>query len=111
MKKSLIEMTNLVDVIFLTLIFFMVSTTFSKQATRETSINVKLPQSSVKETQETTEIIVTVTRTKDIYINSIKVSFQGFRPALQEALHLASKANVIIRGDTKTLIMDLLFGL
>lgn len=41
-NESLIEMTPLIDVVFLLLIFFMVTTTFSK----ESSLKINLPESA-----------------------------------------------------------------
>ena len=41
-EESLIEMTPLIDVVFLLLIFFMVTTTFSK----ESSLKINLPESA-----------------------------------------------------------------
>ncbi len=96
-KESVVlEMTPLIDVVFLLLIFFMVTTTFSEQTT---GINVKLPESSIEEVVETREIIVTVTKNKDIYINTKKVSIRSFGKVLRQTLKNTRKANVIIRGD------------
>lgn len=46
--ETLINLTPLIDVVFLLLIFFMVSTTFSK----ESQLRIKLPESSEEEVEE-----------------------------------------------------------
>ena len=44
-ESSLIELTPLIDVVFLLLIFFMVTTTFTK----ESEIKIRLPEANVEE--------------------------------------------------------------
>ena len=58
--ETLINLTPLIDVVFLLLIFFMVSTTFSK----ESQLRIKLPESSEEEMEEQE------TRILEIEINS-----------------------------------------
>lgn len=96
-KESVIlELTPLIDVVFLLLIFFMISTTFSD---KETGINIKLPKSNIKDVVETKEIIVSLTKNKEIFINSKKVSIKNFARVLKQTLKYSRKDNVIIRGD------------
>ena len=97
-ESVMLELTPLIDVVFLLLIFFMVTTVFRE---KETGINIKLPRSSIEEVVETKEIIVTVTKDKDVYINTKKVSINNFKNVLRQTLKYARKANVIIRGDRK----------
>ena len=47
-EETQINLTPLIDVVFLLLIFFMVSTTFSK----ESQLRIKLPESSDEPEQE-----------------------------------------------------------
>ena len=49
--ETLINLTPLIDVVFLLLIFFMVSTTFSK----ESQLRIKLPEAADDPTQEQAE--------------------------------------------------------
>jgi len=95
-ESSLLELTPLIDVIFLLLIFFMITTTFRQ---KEPSINIKLPTSSIEEVVETKEVVVTITKNKKLYINTKQVPLRNFVPELSKTLKLARKPNVIIRGD------------
>ena len=52
--ETLINLTPLIDVVFLLLIFFMVSTTFSK----ESQLRIKLPESSEEEVDQQEIILV-----------------------------------------------------
>ena len=61
-----VNITPLIDVVFLLLIFFMVSTTFDKQA----QLKVKLPEASPSSEQIETETIVLAIDAKgQYYIN------------------------------------------
>ncbi len=95
-QTTLLELTPLIDVVFLLLIFFMVSTTFTST---ETGVNIKLPKSTIKEVIETREIIISITKGHDIYINSKKVNINNFQKILKETLRHSRKDNVVIRGD------------
>ncbi len=63
----LVDMTPLIDVVFLLLIFFMVSTTFDKQ----TQLKVDLPQASAapEEQEEQKVIEIVVDRQGHYYLN------------------------------------------
>ena len=61
-----LNMTPLIDVVFLLLIFFMVTTTFSNQ----NSININLPKSTMSQKSDPGPVIeVTVSESGEIFIN------------------------------------------
>ena len=65
-----IVLTPLIDVVFLMLIFFMVSTTFQK----ESVVKIDLPKASTEEAAAKEQIVeVTVSATGEYYINRAKV--------------------------------------
>lgn len=90
-----IEITPLIDVVFLLLIFFMLSTTFVSQP----GIKVDLPQASVRPEAtkpETLEVILTADHR--LYLNGSELAPK----ALKERLALSKggeKRQVIIRAD------------
>lgn len=67
-KNVRLDLTPLIDVVFLLLIFFMVSTTFDKQ----TQLKVALPEASEQaaEDQERDEIAITIDKQGHFYINN-----------------------------------------
>ncbi|BDU50973.1 ExbD/TolR family protein [Haliovirga abyssi] len=95
-KDMFLELTPLIDVVFLLLIFFMVSTTFTDI---NTGINITLPESAVKELPQEREVIVSITKQKNIYINRKKVSNENFENKLSDKLKELKKYNVIIKAD------------
>ncbi len=62
-----VSLTPMIDVVFLLLIFFMVTTTFS----RETAIKVQLPQAEGQEAEKhnTEELILTIDKAGQYFIN------------------------------------------
>ena len=66
-QKVTLDLTPLIDVVFLLLIFFMVSTTFDKQ----TQLKVELPEASEQaaEDQEKDQIAITIDAQGHFYIN------------------------------------------
>ena len=60
-ESSLIELTPLIDVVFLLLIFFMVTTTFTK----ESEIKIRLPEANAEELKADIESQVEILVSKD----------------------------------------------
>ncbi len=66
-RNVLVDMTPLIDVVFLLLIFFMVSTTFDKQ----TQLKVDLPEASAQaeESEQTKTIAITIDAKGNFYLD------------------------------------------
>ncbi len=95
-EGSALDLTPLVDVVFLLIIFFMLSTTFVVLP----GIRIDLPD-SVSETFKTEkdEIILTVDKTGTLYWGKAEVSAQEMRQKLR-AVGLSKKDTlVLIEGD------------
>ena len=70
----------LVDVVFLLLLFFMLTSHF----VREPAIKIKLPDSQTAETTTETERTITVTKTGEIYFMDKRVDLENLRVAIRE---------------------------
>lgn len=94
-----INLTPLIDVVFLLLIFFMVSTTFVK----ESEIDLTLPQASAELREDEGEHIqVSIDRKGDIFVNDkglINTQVRTIRQALADARGTADDPVVIISAD------------
>jgi len=98
-EERRMNLTPLIDVVFLLLIFFMVTTTFEKQA----RLKLELPEASNKvQPAETDRVIITVTEDGKLFVNSNPVK-DTQRKSLTNALLLVVKDRrdmpVIIRAD------------
>jgi biopolymer transport protein ExbD len=107
--ETLINLTPLIDVVFLLLIFFMVSTTFSK----ESQLRIKLPESAEEEVEQD-EV-----RVLEIEINSdgvyavkgpeeeaarelLNTGRETLRRALLKVVQQGDEVVTVIRADRRT---------
>lgn len=97
-----ISLTPMIDVVFLLLLFFMVSTTFN----RESAISIDLPEASAQRLEsEQSPVKLTIDIQGNFYINQKKVINTQFNTLVQ-ALRLVIKeprdAVLIINADGQT---------
>jgi biopolymer transport protein ExbD len=101
-RSTGVDITPLIDVVFLLLIFFMVSTTFE----RETQIRVDLPEAT-GETQEErpAELDITIDRHGIFYVNKMEVvntEIETLKQAISKAVGDRRDLPVIINADAMT---------
>lgn len=90
-----INVTPLIDVMFLLLIFFMVSSTFKE----DLGIDITLPEAESASNQEITAHQVTVDRNGTVYFGGAEVSTESLRGELQEILQENPDAAIVLRAD------------
>jgi biopolymer transport protein ExbD/biopolymer transport protein TolR len=94
-----IDLTPMVDVVFLLLIFFMISTTFVESP----GISIKLPESSAETVErEPKEIKVYLSSEGDIYHRDRKISLDDFRALLAEHQSDAKETTVLLLADQES---------
>jgi biopolymer transport protein ExbD len=95
-----LDITPLIDVVFLLLIFFMVSTTFEHNS----EINITLPSSSKEITQAKPDAVnVGLDAQGNIYINDkslVNAQLETIKAALSDALVGLNEPPVIISADS-----------
>jgi len=98
--KGLMDMTPLIDVVLLLLIFFMLSSSFVFNP----GVKVDLPEHTSSESLEKSDIVVTITpadvwNKKLLYLyNDNSVAFQELRRKLREAALENPNARLIIKA-------------
>jgi len=105
-RKRVLLHTNiapLVDVVFMLLLFFMVTSRIMVAS----SIEVTLPESATSSTAPTEEIILLVTEKKEIYVGDRRVLLDNIRSELHRELELFPDRPVTIKAD-KTIPLSLL---
>jgi len=94
-----LDITPLIDVVFLLLIFFMVSTTFK----HESEINITLPSASNKSVDAKPDAInIGLDLAGNIYINGtalVNSEFKTIKTALLDKIKYSDKPPVIISAD------------
>ncbi len=96
-----IDLTSLIDVVFMLLIFFMVTTSFDRIA----QINVKLPQASTDQREIAAESIeVTIDADDQVYVRGqrlINTQLGTVREALRESVRTTEEVQVVINADAR----------
>lgn len=93
--ESGLDMTPMLDVVFIMLIFFIVTTSFVK----ESGITVNTPKAQTASKQESANIFVAITREGDVWIDGHLVDVRSVR-AIVARLHAESpEGAVVIQSD------------
>lgn len=97
-----LNITPLIDVVFLLLIFFMVSTTFEQTS----KLKIDLPEASAKaEQQESNKIVVGIDVKGRFYINDrqlVNTQLKTLKIALMKVAGDKKNIPVVLRADAKT---------
>jgi len=95
---SQIDLTPMLDVVFIMLIFFIVTSSFVK----EPGVEIFKPQAATTEACERGTIIFAVDSRGDIYYNKNKVPLDRSLRIAESAKKEAPQANVVIQVDRET---------
>ena len=94
--KSLIDITPMIDLVFLLVIFFMVTSSLGKIS----SINVNLPRADKSDENISGEVVVSINKENEIFFNDSKVDLKLIH---EEAKKLSEfKGKIIIRADKES---------
>lgn len=97
-----VNLTPLIDVVFLLLIFFMVSTTFD----REARLKIELPEATSEATEAPEEVLeIAINAAGDFFIDEQKLvnrKPETLKKAIQQTLGERTDLPVIIRADGRT---------
>ncbi|MGR8921114.1 MAG: ExbD/TolR family protein [Gammaproteobacteria bacterium] len=102
--ESAIDITPMLDVVFIMLIFFIVTATFVKEA----GIDVNRPDAATAVKQEKANILIAISASNEIWIDRRRIDIRAVRPNI-ERLHAENpQGSVVIQADkeskTETLI-------
>jgi biopolymer transport protein ExbD len=90
-----IDMAPLIDVVFLLLIFFMLTSSFAPPA-----VPLTLPKAASGTPSETAKVVVSLDQAGGISISEKSISESEFETALRAALDQNATTTVHFRGDT-----------
>ncbi|MCD6570332.1 MAG: biopolymer transporter ExbD [Deltaproteobacteria bacterium] len=94
-KTAEINITPLIDLVFLLLIFFMVTTSFVK----ETGIDVERPTASTAVLKERGNILIGVSKDGLIYLDRKQIDIRSVRAHIERCLAENPEGTVIIVAD------------
>jgi biopolymer transport protein ExbD len=97
-----VNLTPLIDVVFILLIFFMVSTTFQ----RESEIKIELPEASSEPVEETDDVLEIVIDIEGHYFigeqQVVNTELETLKTAIRKFLGEQTEMPVVIRADRNT---------
>lgn len=97
-----INLTPLIDVVFLLLIFFMVSTTFDRHA----KLKVQLPDAQARAQQQAMDpVVLSIDAKGKYYINDrqvVNTQLETLKAALQKTVENNTNTTILLRADGRT---------
>ncbi|MCW8928666.1 MAG: biopolymer transporter ExbD [Gammaproteobacteria bacterium] len=96
MKRTVnINLTPMIDMVFILLIFFIVTTSFVK----ETGVDISRPTAKTAERKEQGNILVAITKNGEIWIDQRRIDTQSVRANIERLKAQNPEGAVIIQAD------------
>ena len=94
-RKPIINITSLIDVLFLLLIFFMISSTFVEQP----GMRLELPESKPSTTEKIRDLVLEITADGSLILNDNPVSLDNLEKQLKEMLPRLEEKSIVLKAD------------
>jgi len=98
-RKSEINMTPLIDIVFILLIFFIVTTSF----VRESGVDVQKPSAQTAETKEKANVILGLTAQGQIFVEGRPLDIRSVRAYMERFLAETPEGAVVIVADKQSM--------
>ena len=98
-----IDLSPLIDMVFILLIFFMVTTTFVK----DMQVDLERPGASSAQMSSEKSLRVTIDQDKKIYFNSSEVELWAVQGLVRDALKSKSSKDILVIADLNVSTKDL----
>lgn len=96
-EEATIDMTPMLDVVFIMLIFFIVTASFVKEA----GIDVNRPEAATAVKKDRANILVAISDKGDIWINKRKVDVRAVQANIERLYAENPQGTVVIQADRK----------
>jgi biopolymer transport protein ExbD len=93
-----INMSPLIDMVFLLLIFFVVTTSFVK----ETGIDVERPTAATAERKEKANVLIGITREGKVFLDRKPVDVRSVRAHMSRVLSENPESSVVVVADRRS---------
>ncbi|MDO6706734.1 MULTISPECIES: biopolymer transporter ExbD [unclassified Photobacterium] len=94
-EEAQVDLTSMLDIVFIMLIFFIVTSSF----VRESGVEVNRPQASNVVSQKDAGIFVAITSANDVYIDKRVVDVERVQATLETMLLEQPDASLVIQAD------------
>ncbi|MGD9212390.1 MAG: biopolymer transporter ExbD [Desulfobacteraceae bacterium] len=92
-----VDLTPMLDVVFIMLIFFIVTTSFVK----ETGIDINRPSAATAEKKSKGNILIAITPSGEIWLDKRQIDVRAVRANIQRLKAKFPQSSVIIQSDTE----------
>jgi len=96
--EAQIDLTPMLDVVFIMLIFFIVTASFIKEA----GVEVNRPEASTAQPKENVNILVAVTANNEIWMDKRRIDVRAVRANIERMHAENPKGAVVIQADNKS---------
>ena len=93
--EATIDMTSMLDVVFIMLIFFIVTTSFVKEA----GIDVNRPTAASSDNKEKASILIAINELGDVWMDRRKVDVRSVRANIERMRAEMPEGSVVIQAD------------
>ena len=97
-EENSLDLTPMMDIVFIMLIFFIVTTSFVK----ETGVDINRPNAETAERDERGNILVAITATNEIWIDKRRVDLKTVRANIERLKIEYPEGSVIIQADKES---------
>lgn len=97
-EESTIDMTPMLDVVFIMLIFFIVTSSFIKEA----GISVIKPEAETAKPKQLTSMLIAINKSNEIWIDRRKVDRDAVRPTIERVYSENPKGSVVVQADRES---------
>jgi biopolymer transport protein ExbD len=101
---SHLDIAPLIDIVFLLLVFFMLTSTFLVPE----AIELELPESSSASIMQTTPITVSLDQTGQLALNGERIELDQLRIAIEPLLKQDTEPAITLKSDAHTKVQQLL---
>lgn len=98
-EESSIDLTPMLDVVFIMLIFFIVTTSFVKEA----GIEVNRPKASTATSKAKANIMIAINQTGEVWIDKRRVDVRSVRANVEKLKAENPEGSVVIQADRSSM--------
>jgi biopolymer transport protein ExbD len=93
--ESNIDLTPMLDVVFIMLIFFIVTSSFVK----DSGATVNKPRAETAEKKPRTSMLIAITKNNEVWIDRRKVEKSSVKPVISKVYSENPKGSVVVQAD------------
>ena len=97
-EESEVNVTPMLDVVFIMLIFFIVTASFVK----ESGIDVTRPDAATAERKQRASILIAISKNNEVWIQKRRIDVRAVRANVERLLAENPQGSVVIQADEKS---------